>query len=262
MGIQPSDLTNCCLGQSAKRVFYALRGEPKPFAPAVECRRSVEMIRTHAAATAEPVFDDSFRAQLADLFRWRRDVRRFRREPISAELLSALLEVACLAPSVGLSQPWRFVTVDDRARRAAVRTSFEACNAQALASQVGERAIAYARLKLAGLDDAPCHLAVFAEPDPVQGGGLGRTTMPETTAYSAVMAVHTLWLAARAAGLGLGWVSILEPAAVKAALDVPLDWTFIGYFCLGYPQGEDDTPELERLGWEYRQLDKPSIVRR
>ncbi len=87
-------------------------------------------------------------------------------------------------------------------------------------------------------------------------------TMPETTAYSAVMAVHTLWLAARATGLGLGWVSILDPAAVKAALDVPSSWTFIGYFCLGYPQGEDDTPELERLRWEYRQLDKPSIVRR
>lgn len=214
------------------------------------------------AGTAEPVFDETFRTQLMDLFRWRRDVRHFRRDPVSADLLSALLDVACLAPSVGLSQPWRFVTVDDPARRAAVRTSFEACNAQALATQVGERAIAYARLKLAGLDDAPCHLAVFAEPDPAQGGGLGRTTMPETVAYSAVMAVHTLWLAARAAGLGLGWVSILDPTAVKTALDVPPDWTFIGYFCLGHPQVDHDTPELERLGWENRQPEKPRTLRR
>lgn len=220
------------------------------------------MVGTQMVGAAKPVFDDAFRVQLADLFRWRRDVRHFCREPVPAELLSELLEVACLAPSVGLSQPWRFVTVDDPARRAAVRASFEACNAHALASQAVEHAASYARLKLAGLDDAPCHLAVFAEPDPVQGSGLGRKTMPETTAYSAVMAVHTLWLAARAADLGLGWVSILDPAAITMVLDVPPDWRFIGYFCLGYPRTEDDTPELERFGWERQRPAKTKLVRR
>ena len=163
-----------------------------------------------------------------------------------------LIETACLAPSVGLSQPWRFVTVDDPGRRAAVRASFVRCNAAALADQDAGRAGLYARLKLAGLDEAPCHLAVFAEPDPEQGHGLGRKTMPETTAYSAVMAVHTLWLAARSLGLGLGWVSILDPATVAAALQVPAHWTFIGYFCLGTPQAQADVPELERAGWEHR----------
>jgi len=93
---------------------------------------------------------------------------------------------------------------------------------------------------------------VFADPQPGQGGGLGRRSMPETPAYSAVMAVHTLWLAARANGLGLGWVSILDPAQVVAALDVPPGWTFIGYFCLGYPAQEAEAPELERAGWEQR----------
>lgn len=220
------------------------------------------MRETHAQGTAKPVFDNAFRAQLADLFRWRRDVRRFRREPVSEKLLSELLDMACLAPSVGLSQPWRFVTVDDPTRRSVVWASFKACNAQALASQPAEQAGAYAHLKLAGLDDAPCHLAVFAEPDPVQGSGLGRRTMPETIAYSVVMAVHTLWLAARAMDLGLGWVSILDPAAIKTALDVPPSWMFIGYFCLGYPQAEDDTPELERLGWECRQSTKCKLLRR
>jgi 5,6-dimethylbenzimidazole synthase len=199
-----------------------------------------------------PVFDEAFRARLLDLFRWRRDVRRFRADPVSPALLDELLEVASLAPSVGLSQPWRFVTVDDPARRAAIRANFELCNGQALAGQATARAALYARLKLAGLDEAPCHLAIFAEPDPEQGGGLGRATMPETTAYSAVMAAHTLWLAARAAGLGLGWVSILDPAIVTSVLDVPGEWTFIGYFCLGYPQAEDEVPELQRAGWEYR----------
>ncbi len=210
---------------------------------------------------AGPVFDDAFRAQLLQLFRWRRDVRRFRAEPVPAELLHGLLEIASLAPSVGLSEPWRVVMVDDPARRAAVRASFEACNAQALVDQAADSA-AYARLKLAGLDEAPCHLAVFAEPAPEQGRGLGRATMPETTAYSATMAVHTLWLAARAAGLGLGWVSILDPAAIALALDVPADWTFIGYFCLGYPQAEDEQPELQRLGWEHRRPIRPLVVQR
>jgi 5,6-dimethylbenzimidazole synthase len=208
------------------------------------------------------MFDGAFQTRLRELFRWRRDVRRFRADPVPEALLDELLAVACLAPSVGLSQPWRFVTVDDPARRSAVRASFTACNAEALAHQEAGRAALYARLKLAGLDEAPCHLAVFAEPDPQQGGGLGRRTMPETTAYSAVMAVHTLWLAARAAGLGLGWVSILDPAAVAAALDVPSDWMLIGYFCLGTPQAEDDVPELQRAGWEQRRAASATRLRR
>jgi 5,6-dimethylbenzimidazole synthase len=209
-----------------------------------------------------PVFDADFRARLLALFQWRRDVRHFRRDPVPLALLDALLETACLAPSVGLSQPWRFVTVEDAARRAAVRASFMRCNKEALERLSGDQAALYARLKLAGLDEAPCHLAVFAESDPQQGHGLGRKTMPQTTAYSAVMAVHTLWLAARAEGLGLGWVSILDPAAVTAALDVPESWVFIGYFCLGYPEEPHDAPELERAGWEYRRPAAAARLRR
>ena len=196
-------------------------------------------------------FDDTFRTELLRLFRWRRDVRHFRSDPLPPGVLGALLSVAALAPSVGLSQPWRFVQVDDPSRRAAIRRNFAACNGDALAHQRADRAADYARLKLAGLEEAPCHLAVFAEPDPDQGAGLGRATMPETTAYSAVLAIHTLWLAARAQGLGVGWVSILDPAAVAAVLDVPAAWRLIGYLCLGYPREQDDRPELERLGWEH-----------
>jgi 5,6-dimethylbenzimidazole synthase len=207
---------------------------------------------TGEAVHSGPVFDKRFRGMLLELFRWRRDVRHFRPDPVPPALLDKLLEVACLAPSVGLSQPWRFVTVDEPARRTAIRASFEHCNAEALASQTADHGALYARLKLAGLDEAPCHLAVFAEGDPEQGHGLGRRTMPQTTAYSAVMAVYTIWLAARAEGLGLGWVSILDPATVTAALDVPERWVFIGYFCLGYPAEHNDAPELERAGWEHR----------
>jgi 5,6-dimethylbenzimidazole synthase len=199
-----------------------------------------------------PEFDAEFRATLQALLAWRRDVRRFRREPLPAGMLERLLALANLAPSVGLSQPWRFVRVDDPARRAAVRVSFARCNADALAAQTAGRAAHYARLKLAGLDEAPSHLAVFADPATAQGNGLGRRTMPQMIEYSAVAAVHTLWLAARAEGIGMGWVSILDPAEVASALEVPPHWKLIGYFCLGYAEAEDDTPTLEREAWEQR----------
>lgn len=210
-----------------------------------------------ASTPSPPLFDPGFRAKLQALFEWRRDVRHFRPDPLPPGLLEALLQTATLAPSVGLSQPWRFVKVDDAARRAAVRDDFRRCNQAALGQQAPERAARYAALKLAGLEQAPCHLAVFADPDPAQGGGLGRATMPQTAEWSAVMAVHTLWLAARAAGLGMGWVSILDPAAVARILDVPAAWVFIGYFCIGTPQTDDHVPELEREGWAAR---RPATV--
>jgi 5,6-dimethylbenzimidazole synthase len=213
--------------------------------------------------TERPIsFDSAFRARLRDLLVWRRDVRRFRRDPLPSGTLESLVELACLAPSVGLSQPWRFVIVEDGTARAAIRRNFETCNAEALAAQNAPRASLYARLKLAGLDEAPCHLAVFADRATAQGHGLGRHTMPEMIEYSAVTAVHTIWLAARAQGVGMGWVSILDPAAIAALLDVPADWKFIGYFCLGYPQADDTSPELEQSGWEQRRLPSSFIVRR
>jgi 5,6-dimethylbenzimidazole synthase len=209
-----------------------------------------------------PQFDDDFRARLRELLCWRRDVRRFRRDPLPDGAMERLIEIACLAPSVGLSQPWRFVLVDAAERRDAIARNFAECNAAALAAQAPTRAGHYARLKLAGLDDAPCHLAVFADPDTEQGHGLGRLTMPEMIAYSVVAAVHTLWLAARAEGIGMGWVSILDPAAVRAILDVPPAWRLIGYFCLGYPATLDEVPELQREDWETRRTSSEFVVRR
>lgn len=119
-------------------------------------------------------------------------------------------------------------------------------------NQNGDRTSLYARLKLAGLDDAPCHVAVFADRSTTQGHGLGRLTMPEMIEYSAVLAVHTLWLAARAEGIGMGWLSILQPSRVAEILDVSTQWAFIGYLCLGYPVDEHETPLLEQEGWEAR----------
>ncbi|MDB5619556.1 MAG: bluB [Tardiphaga sp.] len=193
---------------------------------------------------------------------WRRDVRRFRRDALSEGALERLIGTACLSPSVGLSQPWRFVIVDDAVRRQAVLDNFTRCNADALNDYSGELAQRYATLKLAGLREAPCHLAVYADHGTEVGHGLGRRTMPEMADYSVVAAISTLWLAARAEGIGMGWVSILDPADVATALDVPADWRLIGYFCIGYPQTEADSPELERVGWEQRRPVADHIVSR
>jgi 5,6-dimethylbenzimidazole synthase len=216
--------------------------------------------RAREAKPAE--FDHTFRTRLRDLLLWRRDVRRFRGDPLPSGTLDALIELACLAPSVGLSQPWRFVIVEDAARRAAIQRNFECCNAAALAAQQHDRASLYAQLKLAGLQEAPCHLAVFADRATAQGHGLGRHTMPEMIEYSTVTAVHTIWLAARAQDIGMGWVSILDPLAVAEILAVPPQWKFIGYFCLGYPQTDDTVPELEQNGWERRRLPAAVVIHR
>jgi 5,6-dimethylbenzimidazole synthase len=223
---------------------------------------SVAERRDESRRDESPEFDAAFRQKLLDLLRWRRDVRRFQRTKLPDGAIARLISIACLSPSVGLSEPWRFVLVEDGARRAAIRQCFEACNKDALAMQTPDRAALYARLKLAGLDDAPCQLAIFADRSTAQGAGLGRLTMPETLDYSVVMAIHTLWLAARAEGIGMGWVSILDPARIAAILDVPKHWIFIGHLCIGFPVAADDTPALEREGWEHRHAPDSAVLYR
>jgi 5,6-dimethylbenzimidazole synthase len=199
-----------------------------------------------------PRFDDAFKAQFAALVRWRRDVRRFRSDPVAADLIARLLALAVFAPSVGLSQPWRFVLVETPERRRAIAENFAKANQAALTGYAGERQARYAKLKLEGLGQAPVHLAVCADEATTAGHGLGSRTMPETIRYSVVAAIQTLWLGARAEGLGVGWISILDPASAHEALDLPTDWTLIAYLCLGWPEEEHDDPELERHGWQER----------
>jgi 5,6-dimethylbenzimidazole synthase len=208
-----------------------------------------------------PVFDAAFQERLIELFQWRRDVRRFKTDPIAPEKIEELVSLAALAPSVGNSQPWRFVSVESVEKRQAVIDDFNICNAQALSSYEGERATRYARLKLSGLREAPVHLAVFCDSKTETGGRLGQVTMPETLAYSVVAAIQILWLAARAQGLGLGWVSILHAELLKQTLEVPQDWNFIAYLCIGYPEEEHIDPELQRHQWQAR-LSEPCKLHR
>ena len=140
-----------------------------------------------------------------------------------------------------LAEPYTARTI---ARRSA--------NKRALEGYSGEKHAIYAELKLAGLKEAPVHLAVFSDDPTHTGSGLGQQTMPETLHYSVVAAIQTLWLAARADGIGMGWVSILDPVAVTKALDVPEGWSLVAYLCLGLPAEEHLDPELERHHWEQR----------
>jgi 5,6-dimethylbenzimidazole synthase len=201
--------------------------------------------------TAEPV--EPFRERLHELFRMRRDVRRFRTDALPAGAVRRWIEAAGLAPSVGLSQPWRFVSVASVERRSQIVHEFEQQNEVAAQHYDSGTSLEYRRLKLAGLREAPEQIAVFVDPEPTQGRGLGRMTMPESVAYSVVAAIQNFWLAARCEGIGVGWVSILRPDRIREILDVPGHWRLIAYLCVGYPLDNDvEIPELETCGWENR----------
>lgn len=192
-------------------------------------------------------------ACLDDLLHWRRDVRHFRADAIPEAEMERLFAAALLAPSVGNAQPWRFV----RIRTPALRTTL-ADHVDAKARQAGERygegerAALYASLKLHGLREAPEIVAVFSDESPEEGHGLGIATMPEALRYSTVLAIHTMWLTAQSGGIGMGWVSILEPSFVTKLLSAPAQWHFIALLCVGYPLAQSAVPELERRGWQAR----------
>lgn len=190
------------------------------------------------------------RDALSDVLHWRRDVRHFLTDPVPQDTLDRLRAAMDMAPSVGNARPWRILQVVTPALRAAVIANFEQANATAAAIYDNEKRAAYDQLKLAGLRDAPVHLAVFTEQTPDEGHRLGRQSMPEMLSYSTVAAIHTLWLAARAENLGVGWVSILDPTGIARILDVPDTWDLTGYLCLGKAVLDDDTPLLDRKGWQ------------
>ena len=198
-------------------------------------------------------FNESENRAVYRAIRERRDVRRgFLPEPMPDELLYRLLEAAHNAPSVGLMQPWRFIVVRSLDVRRAVHKIFLDTNHQALHTYTGDRQQIYDGMKLEGILEAPQNLCVLCDSESSQGHRLGRQTMPETALYSAVCAVQNLWLAARAEGIGVGWVSILDPELLRKTLQIPPYITPVAYLCLGYVDRFAPEPELERVGWEKR----------
>jgi 5,6-dimethylbenzimidazole synthase len=207
-----------------------------------------------------PAFNDAEREAVYRVIAERRDVRRgFLDAALPEDLLGRLLGAAHSAPSVGLMQPSRFIVIRDFNIRRAVHQVFEAANKRALESYSGEQAKQYSGLKLEGILEAPQNLCVLCDSGSTRGHRLGRQTMPETAIYSTVCAIQNLWLAARSEGVGVGWVSILDPAGLCQLLNIPSHLMLVAYLCLGYVEGFASEPDLERFGWEKR-VDLNTVV--
>lgn len=183
----------------------------------------------------------------------RRDIRaQFRPDPVPDSLLVRLLHAAHHAGSVGFMQPWNFVVVRDLVVRRAVHTAFLQERDRAAQLYDETQRSQFLSLKLEGILEAPLNLCVTCDPE--RGGPhvLGRSAVRETDLFSTCCAIQNLWLAARAEGIGVGWVSILQPSELKAILGIPERVIPVAYLCLGFVTGFPDQPELERAGWRAR----------
>lgn len=202
-------------------------------------------------------FSSADSQQLAQIMAARRDVRgnRFLSDPLDPKDIEQIFAAALMAPSVGFSQPWEFITVTQPEKRVEIAESFFVENEKAKALFKAGKFEAgkleqYQQLKLEGIIESPLNIAVFYNPQ--KGPVLGQTSMPDMGRYSVVCAVQNMWLCARALNIGMGWVSILDPNTVKKILKAPDDRELIAYLCLGKVDKFYDQPELETLQWQTR----------
>lgn len=180
----------------------------------------------------------------------RRDVRgQFNSKPIPNDVLSRILYAAHHAPSVGFMQPWNFLVVKSSEVKQSVHQAFSQAHTEAALMFEEEKRETYRNLKLEGILEAPINLCITCDSKRSGKTVIGRTHIPTMDSYSSVCAVQNLWLAARAEGLGVGWVSILHETALKQALSIPDDIVPIAYLCIGYVDHFKSKPELETKGW-------------
>lgn len=208
---------------------------------------------TSAACSCPAQFalpDEQRRGVYEAIYR-RRDIRSFRPEPIPADVLARILDAAHHAGSVGFMQPWNFMLIQDAATRASVKALFERERQAAACFYDEPRRSHYLALKLEGIEEAPLNICVTC--DPTRGGEvLGRNSIPETDVYSTCCAVQNLWLAARAEGIGVGWVSILKLARLRELLGIPPHVIPVAYLCLGYTDAFPERPVLATTQWRQR----------
>lgn len=198
-------------------------------------------------------FSDEERAGLYRAIYERRDVRsQFLPDPIPRPVLARLLKAAHHAPSVGFMQPWDFILIDSTDVRQQVLASFDEENAKAAHNYNGERQTIYRSLKLQGILESPLNICITS--DRKRGGThvLGRNSIVEMDLFSTCLAVQNLWLAARAEGIGVGWVSIVDQTQLAGILNLPEDVYPLAYLCLGYVSEFLDQPELQAKGWRSR----------
>ncbi len=209
------------------------------------------MKSTPTATARDPhAFTDSARDAVYQAIFSRRDVRsQFLPTPVPDEVLSRVLTAAHHAPSVGFMQPWNFLVVQSDAVKHRVRDAFAVAHAQAAEMFEGEKRTTYQALKLEGIVESPVGICITCDRARTGPAVIGRTHIPTMDLFSSVCAVQNFWLAARAEGLGVGWVSIFHEAALQDALGIPRHITPIAYLCVGYVGRFLDKPELETAGW-------------
>ena len=206
-----------------------------------------------AEAICENSFEAAARAAVYRAIFMRRDVRsHFVPEPLDDSVLARLLLAAHHAPSVGYMQPWNFVVIRDEARRRAVRDLFVQARQQELPQMPEDRQALYSSLKLQGISESALNLCITCDRRRAQASPLGRWHNPEMDLYSTVCAVQNFWLAARAEGIGVGWVSILDSQVLKEVLEIPDHVVPVAYLCVGRVSGFADRPDLESKGWARR----------
>jgi len=179
----------------------------------------------------------------------RRDVRRFVSTPISVNVTERLLLAAHHAPSVGFTQPWNFIVIRDSGTKNSIKQAFLSARAEEAEQFTDARKELYLSLKLEGIEEAPLNICVTCDPARHGPAVLGRSSNPKTDVYSTCCAIQNIWLAARAEGLGVGWVSILSEERLKEILRIPVHIVVVGYLCVGYPEHFEARPELETVGW-------------
>jgi 5,6-dimethylbenzimidazole synthase len=206
-----------------------------------------------AAATEAESFSAAERDVLYRVMRSRRDIRKFLPTPLPGEVLARILDMAHYAPSVGFMQPWNFILITSLEIRRQIKQQFEAHNARESAKiDDGRRRELYDGLKLEGILESPLNLAVTCDRRRDAPFVLGRGPMPQTDLFSTCLAIQNIWLAARAEGVGVGWVSILDQPATQQLLGLPDGVELVAYLCVGYPVEFAAQPMLETVGWKSR----------
>ena len=223
-------------------------GQPRPATPAgFDPSRAAQ----RAAAPQGWRYSDDERESVHRVIAERRDIRRFRPDPVPDHILERVLEAGHRAPSVGLMQPWRLIVVRSAQRRSAVRRLAQRERLRQ-ADRFDERARHFLDQKIEGIVEAPLGIVVCCDHGDPDAEILGRGTIPETDVYSTACAIQNLWLAARAEGLGVGWVSFYRPDDLRELLGIPARVDPMAYLCLGWPDERPVRPGLEAAGWSSR----------
>jgi 5,6-dimethylbenzimidazole synthase len=194
-------------------------------------------------------FPETWRRGVYEAIARRRDMRSFRPDPIPRAALGRILAAAHQAGSVGFMQPWNFVVIEDLDTRRAIRVHVEAERLRAVEAFEPERREQYLSYKLEGILEAPLNICVTCDRQRFGPAVIGRHTIRDTDIYSTCAAVQNLWLAARAEGIGVGWVSILEPDELRRVLGIPSHVVPVAYLCMGTVDEFPERPLLETTGW-------------